>query len=409
MTVIRPNSVSGITSITAQANEINVFRSDGALAGLQLNGVNFNTTAGVSTFATLNVTTVSIGGTLTYEDVTNVDSVGIITARTGIKVLGGGINAVGVVTATSFSGSGANLTGVLKNVVEDTSPQLGGALDTNGNNINVNSAVKFADNIQANFGTGDDSAVRFNGTDLVITTAGKIKSYAGSTGFEFYSNDNSETFAKFIKNGAVELFHDNHKVFETTAAGTKVGRTNGSNSYIEIINSGGTAGFLYGASNNEMQIMDREGHAFFKGIKDGAVELYHDNDKKFMTQSDGVRIEDGGRLYFQNGSENASSAIYNGSGSGTSDLQFRTNGTHRVTLNYDGHFEPALNNTYDLGTSSYRWRNIYTNDLNLSNEGSSNSVDNTWGNYTIQEGESDLYLINNRNGKKYKFNLTEVS
>ena len=38
-----------------------------------------------------------------------------------------------------------------------------------------------------------------------------------------------------------------------------------------------------------------------------------------------------------------------------------------------------------------------------------NSVDNTWGNYTIQEGENDLFLINNRNGKKYKFNLTEVS
>ena len=53
---------------------------------------------------------VSIGGTLTYEDVTNIDSVGIITARTGIKVLAGGINAVGVVTATSFDGSGALLT-----------------------------------------------------------------------------------------------------------------------------------------------------------------------------------------------------------------------------------------------------------------------------------------------------------
>ncbi len=56
-----------------------------------------------------------------------------------------------------------------------------------------------------------------------------------------------------------------------------------------------------------------------------------------------------------------------------------------------------------------RWRNIYTNDLNLSNEGSSNDFDGTWGDYTIQEGESDLFLINNRNGKKYKFNLTEVS
>ena len=53
---------------------------------------------------------VSVGGTLTYEDVTNIDSVGIITARTGIKVLAGGINAVGVVTATSFVGSGQNLT-----------------------------------------------------------------------------------------------------------------------------------------------------------------------------------------------------------------------------------------------------------------------------------------------------------
>ena len=53
---------------------------------------------------------VSVGGTLTYEDVKNVDSVGLITARTGIKVLAGGINAVGVVTATSFDGSGQNLT-----------------------------------------------------------------------------------------------------------------------------------------------------------------------------------------------------------------------------------------------------------------------------------------------------------
>jgi len=53
---------------------------------------------------------VSVGGVLTYEDVTNIDSVGIVTARTGIKVLAGGINAVGVVTATSFVGSGISLT-----------------------------------------------------------------------------------------------------------------------------------------------------------------------------------------------------------------------------------------------------------------------------------------------------------
>ena len=83
MTVIRPNSVSGITSITAQANEINFFRSNGTLAGLQLNGVNFNTTTGISTFNNLDV-----GGVLTYQDVTNVDSIGIITARSTIDAQG---------------------------------------------------------------------------------------------------------------------------------------------------------------------------------------------------------------------------------------------------------------------------------------------------------------------------------
>ena len=52
----------------------------------------------------------SIGGTLTYEDVTNVDSVGVITARSGIQGIGiqsGGINvAVGVLTALNFIGAG---------------------------------------------------------------------------------------------------------------------------------------------------------------------------------------------------------------------------------------------------------------------------------------------------------------
>ena len=71
-------------------------------------------------------------------------------------------------------------------------------------------------------------------------------------------------------------------------------------------------------------------------------------------------------------------------------------------------FYLGASNTYDLGSSSLRWANLFTNDLNLSNEGSSNDVDGTWGNYTIQEGAEDLFLINKRNGKKYKFNLTEV-
>ena len=46
--------------------------------------------------------------------------------------------------------------------------------------------------------------------------------------------------------------------------------------------------------------------------------------------------------------------------------------------------------------------------ITLRNEGSQNDVDGTWGSYKIQEGEEHLFLINRRNGKKYKFDVTEV-
>ena len=86
----------------------------GAPSGAVVTGVVTATTFDGNVTGTTGTFTgnVSVGGTLTYEDVTNIDSVGIITARTGIKVLAGGINAVGVVTATSFAGDGSALTGV---------------------------------------------------------------------------------------------------------------------------------------------------------------------------------------------------------------------------------------------------------------------------------------------------------
>ena len=80
-----------------------------------------------------------------------------------------------------------------------------------------------------------------------------------------------------------------------------------------------------------------------------------------------------------------------------------------VSVTAGKHLNPATTNTTDLGTSSLRWRNLYTQDLQLSNESiGGNDVDGTWGNWTLQEGENDIFMINNRNGKKYKINLTDV-
>ena len=78
---------------------------------------------------------------------------------------------------------------------------------------------------------------------------------------------------------------------------------------------------------------------------------------------------------------------------------------------FDHNIIPDTSNSRNLGSSSLRWANVYSQDLQLSNKDKKggNDVDGTWGDYTIQEGESDLFLINKRNGKKYKFNLMEVS
>ena len=62
----------------------------------------------------------------------------------------------------------------------------------------------------------------------------------------------------------------------------------------------------------------------------------------------------------------------------------------------------------DLGSSTARWQNLYVNDLKLSNKGGANDVDGTWGDWTLQEAENTVYMLNNRNGKKYKINMTEV-
>jgi len=70
---------------------------------------------------------------------------------------------------------------------------------------------------------------------------------------------------------------------------------------------------------------------------------------------------------------------------------------------------PELNNTYNLGTTSQRFANIYSADLQLSNvDANPNSVDGTKGDWTLQEGENDIFMINNLTGKKFKINLTEV-
>ena len=158
---------------------------------LNLNAVNVAISTNVSIGGTLSVTgNISIGGTLTYEDVTNVDSIGVITARSGVDVddfisVGSNIHLgnAGVITATTFSGSGASLTsipaGQLTGTVADaristlTASKLSGALPAiSGANLTnlpatdpTNTDIQVVYNVTAN----GASAYRFAGNGVVST------------------------------------------------------------------------------------------------------------------------------------------------------------------------------------------------------------------------------------------------
>ena len=75
-----------------------------------------------------------------------------------------------------------------------------------------------------------------------------------------------------------------------------------------------------------------------------------------------------------------------------------------------GHLVPGANDTYDLGASGNVWRNLYTGDLHLSNKfkEKGNIVDGTKGNWTLQEGKNDIFMINNISGEKFKINLSKI-
>jgi len=225
---------------------------------------------------------VSIAGTLTYEDVNSVDSVGIVTARTGVRVTTGGIvesaggitgthaNIAGIVTANSFRGDGSNLTGItaagtgaiggltIKNqsgtvvgtagsvstlnfdgssgvsvtatsgasgvatiaisaeLSADTSPQLGGDLDINSNDITGTGDINITGNIALS-GTVDGRDVATDGTKLdgieasatADQTAAEIRTLVESASDSNVFTDADHSKLNGIASGATNVTNNN--------------------------------------------------------------------------------------------------------------------------------------------------------------------------------------------------------
>ena len=140
---------------------------------------------GVNVSASSTITgNLNVTGVLSYEDVTNVDSVGLITARSGIM-----IGAAGV----------------------------GGTISSGGNVIfagitTVGTGLTLADNIQARFGNAGDLRIYHDGSNNYIDAATSLTTFIRTAG--------TENAIAIVPNGTVELYFNASKKFETTNSGT---------------------------------------------------------------------------------------------------------------------------------------------------------------------------------------------
>jgi hypothetical protein len=190
---------------------------------------------------------------------------------------------------------------------------------------------------------------------------------------------------------------------------------------VNISTSGNLVFYSYGSTSNVLTLTRATGAATFSSsvtttflrITDSAGEIGEINSTNanggYITwRTSGTTIADLGtaqQIFGSGGND-----TFGINGRGTRALVFGTNNTERLRITSGGTVQPGANGTQDLGSTSFAWANIYTNDLHLSNMGKEggNDIDGTSGTWTIQEGAEDLYIINNRNNKKFKIKLEEI-
>ena len=249
--------------------------------GIQINGNTNNINAGI--------------GSLSIEDINELDIVGVATAanfKTGVSnlhdvglTLSGGqidvgsnikIGTAGVVTATSFVGSGANLTGINADLVNDTSPQLGADLDTNGFGILVD------DNKVVNFGNNNDLMIYHSGTHSYIKN---------KTNNLYIMSTNTEYGIEVHGDGKVRLNYDNSPKIETTNTGATVtgNLVFGANAKAQLFENGNQQGVQSTHSGSSAHLMSHDGNEDIHVDPSGYIKFE-------VAGSERVRIDSSGRV-----------------------------------------------------------------------------------------------------------------
>jgi hypothetical protein len=293
---------------------------------------------------------VSIGGTLTYEDVTNIDSVGIVTARAGVKV---------------------------------------------------------PDNQKVFLGTGDDLQIYHDSTSgkSHIKESGPGLLQVDTNNFSIRNSQDTEQLAYFTENAGVGLYYDNSKKFETTTTGISVtGNLDvsnhinllgdldmGDNDFIRLgagddlliyhdgnnsaINDVGI-GNLYIQGSDSIYFRDydtSENHMVLN--KNGSVDLYHNGSQKFETTTTGVTV--------------TNDLVCDGTGDKA--IRWSTSGTNKWSL-YHNNGAGALV-AYDNANNAERLRITSAGNVGINDTAPSQKL-NVGGNIMLEGNDQYLYLTN---------------
>ena len=367
------------------------------------------------------------------------------TAAQGAQGAAGAQGATGGGGSTGAQGAAGSNGGT--DIVNDTSPQLGGDLDTNSHHILID------DDHEVKFGASSDLRMFHAGGNANFMQSYndnylRIQTFGTSAQIRLQTNE-SQNGVICSANGATELGHSGNIKLATTSSGVQVtgalnvtttmhipddsnglqiGNSNdlrirhdGNNS---IMSHSGTGDLLINTAAGEKIYIDSSeviirnaasNETMIQATENGGVNLRYNNENKFSTETNGVTTRnDSGTTVFHRFTTNGGTArgyVYANSSDQVGFLNESQNWVAKFDTGSNcvltGHWVPNSNNSYDLGSSSLRWRNVYSFDLQLSNKGGANDVDGTWGDYTIQEGESKLFVINNRTGKKYSLVMEE--